>query len=151
MTNTDQFCFEAVPASHFPLIRQFYKQASYFNQVGRKDEVYCLRDRLNGNAVVAAVRLVKTADYLILRSMVVSPACQRQGLGKFFLQQVMAQLENRTCWCYPFEWLEDFYRTSGFISIQPEKAPLLIHTKYQQYLEQGRKLLIMRYSSKTCL
>lgn len=146
MINLERYCFESVPPSHFPLIKQFYKQVNYFNQVGRKDEVYCLRDTSDGNAIVAAVRLVKTADYLILRSMVVAPASQRQGLGKLFLQQVIAQLGKRTCWCYPFEWLEDFYKSAGFICIEPEKAPLLIHTKYQQYLAQGRKLLIMRFA-----
>ena len=148
MINTEDISFESVLPSHFPLIKQFYKASNYFSQVGRKDEVYCLRDRPNGNAIVAAVRLVKTADYLILRSMVVSPDYQRRGLGTYFLQHISSRLNQRTCWCYPFEWLETFYQTSGFICITPENAPLLIHTKYQQYLQQGRKLLIMRYPAE---
>ena len=141
--------FEAVPGSHIPLVKQFYKQAQYFNQVGRKDEVYCLRAIPFAKQIVAAVRLVKTADYLILRSMVVLPELQRQGLGKDLLQQITNTLNQRTCWCFPFEWLEGFYQSAGFECVQAEKAPKLIHTKYLQYRQQGRKILIMRYPAAT--
>jgi N-acetylglutamate synthase-like GNAT family acetyltransferase len=148
LASTD-YHFESVPVSHLPLVKRFYKQANYFNQVGRKDEVYCLREKGSNNAIVAAVRLVKTADYLILRSMVVLPEFQRQGLGKYFLSQLDNALNRRACWCFPFEWLEGFYQRIGFVTIEPEKAPKLIHTKYQQYREQGRKILIMRYPKET--
>lgn len=138
--------FEAVPASHLPLIKQFYKEAAYFSQVGRKDEVYCLRATQQHNKIIAAARLVKTADYLILRSMVVLPDYQRHGLGKYFLVHLTSALNHRPCWCFPFRWLESFYSSIGFQRVTAEQAPNVIANKYTQYLQQGRKLLIMRYS-----
>ncbi len=145
MIDTTQFSFEQVPLSHYPLVKNFYKSARYFNQVGRKDEVYVLRDSQQHNKIVAAVRLVKTADYLILRSMVVLPESQQQGLGTYFLKQLKPFLENRACWCFPFEWLENFYASIGFETFSSENAPRLIQNKFQQYSDQGRKILIMGY------
>jgi len=145
MRNSSDFHFEKVPPSHYALVKRFYKTAHYFNQVGRKDEVFILREVLQQNRIIAAARLVKTADYLILRSMVVLPELQRQGLGKHFLEQLKPSLMNRSCWCFPFEWLEDFYTAIGFLPFAPENAPSLIRSKYHQYTEQGRKILIMGY------
>lgn len=139
------FQFEQLPVSHYPLVKAFYKKANYLNQIGRKDEVYVIRDLDKDNQIIAAVRLVKNADYLILRSMVVMPENQRNGIGHFFLQQLRPFLQNRNCWCYPFEWLEGFYAHIGFKTFTPETAPKLIENKYHQYLNQGRKILIMGY------
>lgn len=144
MTNPN-FHFEQAPVSHYPLVKSFYKSARYFNQVGRKDEVYILREIAQKNRIIAATRLVKTADYLILRSMVVLPELQHQGIGSYFLEQLKPLLKNRDCWCFPFEWLEPFYASIGFEPFSPEDAPNLIRTKYHQYSEQGRKILIMSY------
>lgn len=143
MTRTHALVFERPPTSHFPLVKSFYKNARYFSQVGKKDEVYILRDTDQHNKIIAAARLVKTADYLILRSMVVLPEHQRQGIGKYFLTQLGPHLLNRDCWCFPFEWLESFYAEIGFEQYSPEQAPTLIKQKFLQYREQGRKILIM--------
>lgn len=145
MNNSNKFLFENITSKLFPLIKNFYKSANYFNQVGRKDEVYALREISQQNRIIAAVRLVKTADFLILRSMVVLPEMQTQGIGKYFLEQLKPFLSNRACWCFPFEWLEGFYAAAGFIKYSPEDAPTLIRNKYRQYSEQGRKILIMGY------
>jgi len=136
--------FEQAPVLSYPLVKSFYKSANYFSQVGKKDEVYVLRDTKQHNQIVAALRLVKTADYLILRSMVVSPERQRQGLGQILLEHLKQALTGRECWCYPFEWLESFYQHIGFITTSPDESPTLIRNKYQQYSDQGRKILIMR-------
>jgi GNAT superfamily N-acetyltransferase len=145
MLMTDNFHFEQVPSSHYPLVKSFYKTAHYHNQIGRKDEVYVLRDRTQQNRIIAATRLVKTADYLILRSMVVLPEHRGQGIGAYFLEQLKPFLSQRSCWCFPFQWLEHFYAAIGFVHFSPEDAPNLIQNKYYQYREQGRKILIMGY------
>ena len=143
MTNITNFHFEQLQPTQFPLVKNFYKAARYHNQVGKKDEVYILRDTSQGNKIVAAVRLVKSADFLILRSMVVLPEQQKQGIGRYFLIQLRPVLMNRSCWCFPFEWLESFYSSIGFELHSPEEAPTLIRNKFFQYSEQGRKILIM--------
>ncbi len=145
MIDTSDFLFEQIRVSHFPLVKKFYKTARYFNQVGKKDEVYILRDTTQSNKIIAAARLVKTADYLILRSMVVLPELQKQGVGHYFLKQLKPALSNRSCWCFPFEWLESFYSNIGFELYTPEQAPTLIKNKFFQYSEKGRKILIMGY------
>ena len=127
------------------MVKSFYKTANYFNQIGRKDEVFVLREKSQHNRIIAAARLVKTADYLILRSMVVLPELQKQGIGKYFLEQLKPSLINRSCWCFPFEWLENFYTGIGFEPYLPENAPTLIRNKFHQYSNQGRKILIMSY------
>ena len=145
MIETQHFIFEQVQVSHFPLVKNFYKAANYFSQVSKKDEVYILRDSTQNNSIIAAVRLVKTADYLILRSMVVLPERQRQGIGHFFLENLKPHLGRRNCWCFPFKWLETYYASIGFQTCLPEEAPILIRNKFLQYSEQGRKILIMGY------
>ncbi|MFT6030837.1 MAG: N-acetylglutamate synthase-like GNAT family acetyltransferase [Oleiphilaceae bacterium] len=145
MMHSNHFHFEQIPTSHYQLVKSFYKKSHYFNQVGRKDEVFALREISQHNRIIAAARLVKTADYLILRSMVVLPELQKQGIGKYFLEHLKPSLINRSCWCFPFEWLECFYAGIGFKPYFPEDAPALIRRKYQQYSDQGRKILIMSY------
>jgi N-acetylglutamate synthase-like GNAT family acetyltransferase len=145
MNDSLTYHFERVSLDYLPLIKRFYKEADYVHQVGRKDEVYCLREPQQHNRIIAAVRLVKNADYLILRSMVVLPEMQKKGIGKYFLQKTTETLQSRTCWCYPFTWLESFYLSAGFKPVIPDNAPVLIHTKYRQYREQGRNILIMCY------
>lgn len=145
MTDQTSYLFETVPVSQFPLIKKFYSDANYHNKTGRTDEIYCLRDTDLQNKLIAAVRLVKSSEFLILRSMVVTPSLQNQGIGRLFLQHIKTALKDRECWCFPFEGLEDFYAAINFQIIIPEKAPELIHTKYLQYRQQGRKISIMRY------
>jgi N-acetylglutamate synthase-like GNAT family acetyltransferase len=145
MNTEKNFHFEQLQSSHFPLVKSFYKSANYFNQVGRKDEVFVLRSLTEQSRIIAASRLVKTADYLILRSMVVLPELQKQGIGKYFLEQLQPSLIHRSCWCFPFDWLEKFYGDVGFISCPAEQAPTLIRNKYHQYRDQGRKIIIMGY------
>jgi GNAT superfamily N-acetyltransferase len=145
MNHSSNFHFEQLPTNHYPLVKSFYKTARYLHQVGRKDEVFVLRELSQQNRIIAAARLVKTADYLILRSMVVLPELQKQGIGKYFLEQLKPSLINRSCWCFPFEWLESFYSDIGFVYYFPENAPILIRNKFHQYSEQGRKILIMGY------
>jgi len=136
--------FEQLASPLFPLVKQFYKQARYHNHVGKTDEVYVVRQTPN-NKIVAAVRLVNLPDYLMLRSMVVSPELQREGIGHFLLQHLKSAIGTRVCWSFPFEWLTSFYGLIEFNTCQPEQCPPDIKQKYFQYTEQGRKLVIMKY------
>lgn len=139
-----QYSIEALDPPRFPLAKQFYKQANYHSHVGKGDEVYVLRDSLNNKRIVAAVRLVKSDQYLILRSMVVLPNYQRQGLGSILLQGLEAFLGHRECWCYPFEWLDSFYSQINFKAYEIEAAPPHIANNLNRYRQQGRKLILMR-------
>jgi len=127
----------------FPLAKQFYKHAKYHSHIGREDEVYVIRDETQNNQIIAAVRLVRMSDYLILRSMVVSPNRRGEGVGKVLLKYLRPAIGDRECWCFPFEWLETLYASIGFSTIENKHCPPDILQKYLQYISQGRKLLIM--------
>lgn len=137
----DAYRFDQLSPPQYPLAKKFYKSARYPSNIGREDEVYVLRYQLN---IVAALKLVKLDQYLILRSMVVSPQHRRSGLGLLVLQNLAQRLNTRTCWCYPFADLETFYAAIGFKRCQPENSPKIIQQKYQQYFSQGKSIIIMK-------
>ncbi len=140
----DDFFLEVLDPPRFPLAKQFYKHARYHSHVGKEDEAYVLRDKSQADKIVAAVRLVKSERYLILRSMLVSPLVQRQGIGSLLLNKLAPHLGKRECWCFPFEWLADFYTQIDFHFIDPKQAPPSIAESFQRYLRQGKKLTLMK-------
>ena len=139
--NIDDFHFEQLMAPQFPLAKKFYKSARYPNNIGREDEVYVVRHQ---NIIIASLKLVKLDQYLILRSMVVSPLHRRTGVGLFMLRCLAKRLEKRECWCFPFDGLETFYSAIDFRACLPENSPHIIRQKYQQYFSQGKKIFIMK-------
>lgn len=148
MTQPDlskDWLFDTLNPEQFPLAKQFYKTSRYPHAIGREDKVYVLRQAAKSNKLIAAVRLVHMSDYIILRSMVVSHELRGLGLGSLLLKQLKQFLPSN-CWCFPFEWLKDFYANAGFVCVDVENAPIEIKTKYLQYLSQGKKLTLMHYS-----
>lgn len=137
----DDYYFEQLMPPHFPLAKKFYKSARYPNNIGREDEVYVVRQQ---GIIIASLKLVKLEQYLILRSMVVSPLHRRTGVGLFMLNHLAPNLTQRECWCFPFDGLEAFYGAIGFKPYLPAKSPSIIRQKYQQYFSQGRKIFIMK-------
>jgi len=142
--NLGDLIFEQLTSAQFPLAKHFYKSARYSSKIGREDEVYVLRQSSESNAIIASVRLIKLDRFLILRSMVVSQNKRQEGIGTILLNHLCARLSSTKCWCFPFEHLYQFYSDNGFECIPPEACPVEIRQKYQQYLSQGRKLLLMR-------
>ena len=138
---TDDYQFALLTPVQFPLAKKFYKAARYSSKIGREDEVYVLRQQ---NSIIASLKLVKLDQYLILRSMVVSPEHRGQGIGLLMLHYLVDELENRECWCFPFDGLEKFYSSIGFRTFTPEDCPNIIKQKYQQYFSQGKKIFIMK-------
>ena len=136
-----EYHFSHLEPPLFPLAKKFYKSARYPSNIGREDEVYVVR---HNNIIVAALKLVKLDQYLILRSMVVSPLYRRSGVGLFMLNHLVEKLESRECWCFPFNGLETFYGAIGFKVRLPDNSPNIIQQKYQQYFSQGKKIFIMK-------
>ena len=137
----DEYCFEQLMPSQFPLAKKFYKSARYPSNIGREDEVYVV---LHQSIIIATLKLVKLDQYLILRSMVVSPMHRRTGVGLFMLHRLAKKLKTRECWCFPFNGLESFYGAIGFNAYRPENSPSIIRQKYQQYFSQGKQIFIMK-------
>ena len=140
----NKYFLEALDPPRFPLAKLFYKRANYHSHIGKEDEVYVLRDRALNNEIIAAVRLVKSDQYLILRSMVVLPTIQRNGLGSLLLSQLSQHIGERECWCFPFEWLKAFYSRIDFQKIDVDSAPPFIAETLRRYLRQGRRLILMK-------
>lgn len=136
-----EYYFEHLSPPQFPLAKKFYKSARYPSNIGREDEVYVVRHQ---HTIIATLKLVKLDQYLILRSMVVTPMHRRTGVGLFMLNHLAKKLEARECWCFPFDGLESFYGAINFKVQQPENCPNIIRQKYQQYFSQGKKIFIMK-------
>ena len=139
--NTNNYHFEQLTPPQFPLAKKFYKSARYPSNIGREDEVYVLRDE---NTIIATLKLVKLDQYLILRSMVVTPHYRRTGVGLIMLRHLAQKLKTRECWCFPFDGLETFYGAIGFKTYLPENCPNIIRQKHHQYATQGKKIFIMK-------
>jgi N-acetylglutamate synthase-like GNAT family acetyltransferase len=139
--NINEYQFEHLTPPQFPLAKKFYKSARYPSNIGREDEVYVVRHK---HIIIATLKLVKLDQYLILRSMVVSPSYRRTGVGLFMLNHLTEKLNTRECWCFPFDGLETFYGAIGFKRYHAENSPHVIRQKYQQYFSQGKKIFIMK-------
>lgn len=124
-----------------PLAKRFYQQAAYRCRFNRNSRVFALYLH---HDIIAAVQLDNEGDYDFLRAMVVAPALRGRGYAHYLLQQLQPHLENCTCWCFPFQYLENLYRAAGFIATDTGRAPVALQQRLARYQRQGKALITMR-------
>jgi len=152
MTNRVQLQVVELTDIQLPLVNRFYKDSGDSAKAGRGDRVFVVRRYpvLNGavSKIVAAVRLQEKSDgWWFLRSMCVAPELRGQGIGRVLLEGLTDFLSEYSCFCYPFDHLEDFYCLAGFelvdvadISQQPD----FMAEPFERYRRQGRKIILMK-------
>ena len=130
--------FEVVDPIRFPLINRFYKSCGDKSKAKGGDLVLALK---NEREYLAAVRLQSVEDWWFLRSLCVSPDCRRQGLGRKLLSHLTPWIEEKPCYCFPFDYLTELYAAEGFCLA--DTLPGFIAEQYDRYFKQGRKIVVM--------
>jgi len=125
-----------------PLVKQFYKQNGMRAQAPKGDLIYIAR--LN-NQIVAALRLHPVGDSYLLRSMCVDTQQRKQGIGSALLSYCQSAFSEINCYSFPFEYLQGFYHRANFKPCKAENAPTDITLKFTRYLENGKKICLMKH------
>lgn len=126
-------------------VKRFYREHKMRPQAAKRDDVYIAT--LN-NKVIGALRLCLYDDAWLLRSMCVQTRLRGQGIGKYMLDCIRDILSEKQCYSFPYQHLEHFYQQAGFKIISAEEAPESIAEKYNDYLMNGRKILLMQHKIK---
>jgi len=95
--------------------------------------------------IVAALRIHPVNSSYLLRSMCVHADMRHQGIGSALLTHIQDQLSNLECYSFPYTHLVNFYSRAGFISCNPESAPQAISDKFNRYLNNGKKISLMKH------
>ena len=136
MTDAKALNAQALAPIAFPLVNRFFKTNGHKSKAKGNERVWVLRQ----GEIVAALRACPKAHGYLLRSVWVSRAQRREGLGTTLLQHALRELP--TCWCYAYAHLERFYERAGFICVNPEQTPADIRKPYRRYQQQGLLLMV---------
>ncbi len=123
-------------------VRLFYDTVSYGGGTHPGDRLLVAR---GGDEVVAAARLCKEEESLVLRGMYVAQECRRQGLGSKLLEVASATIGSSECWCLPHTHLMGFYSQIGFK--ESEAIPEFLAKRHSRYTKSGRVVTAMRRPS----
>jgi len=114
-------------------------------QAAKNDEVIIARDsQTTAQKIIAALRLCPYEDSWLLRSMSVDQEYQRRGIGLKMLLENQQSLKEKDCYCFPYRHLQGFYQKAGFKLIHNDDASPVIQQLFQQYLDSGKDIILMR-------
>lgn len=140
----EQLEFKQASQYNLPLVKQFYKKNGMRAQAPKGDQIYIAS--IN-NSIVAALRLHPVNSCYLLRSMCVAAQYRNQGIGSALLAHLQPTLINIECYSFPFNHLTEFYSRAGFILLEAQLAPEAISDKLNRYLQNGKKICLMKHQS----
>jgi len=142
----NQITVSIADPSILPLIKRFFHSQGMRAQAAKSDDIVIARDNTNNvNQIIGALRLCPVEGSWLLRSMCIDETFQRQGVGLNMLNKIQANLSSKSCYCFPYTYLENFYEKAGFQIINTADAAPEIQTLYEQYLKSGKKISIMQF------
>jgi predicted GNAT family N-acyltransferase len=123
-------------------VKRFYREHKMKAQAPKTDDIYIA---LLNNKLIGALRLCPYENSWLLRSMCIKTDMRGKGIGRFMLNQLTTIFHEKQCYCFPFNHLENFYKTVGFEKIPTGDAAEIIEKKYTGYLANGKKILLMQF------
>ena len=126
------------------LVTPFYEEVGYTCVIHPEDRILTARE---GDRIVAAVRLCREENSLVLRGMYVAPDRRGRGIGSRLLDSLETTMGPAKCWCVPFAHLQDFYSRIGFSECTPEQAPEFLKNRAAEYEKSGLRVIIMKKGS----
>jgi GNAT superfamily N-acetyltransferase len=135
---------EWVAAEDLAAVASFYEDVGYGIGVEPGDRIMAARE---GKRFVAAVRLCREENTLVLRGMYVAQDRRGQGIGSRLLEAVAPAMGPRECWCLPYAHLQEFYSRIGFEECPLELAPRFLEIRASRYLKSGNEVIVMRKGS----
>lgn len=139
-----QLSTERVPSLWFLLVKKFYQEHYPSGKPNKADPIWVLKKH---GKILSAVRLKQFSEYQLLTAMVTEPNQRGKGLGKHFLHSIHNALTEKSCYCFAFSHLTDFYQNCGFRCISVEQLPQELAQRFNAYTAQGRQLTPMLYHS----
>ena len=131
---------KASVAEH-PDIAALYERCGYSGGLSADDTILVA---VRAASVVGAVRLCSEHRVAVLRGMQVLPDYQRQGIGRALLEGSLSGVDDASCYCIPWSYLERFYSSGGFERCELKNAPDFLAERFSQYTKQGRDVMLMR-------
>ena len=138
--------FHLLEPLRFPLINRFYK-AYYPAGKAKKDEIIWIGEDNKG--IQACVRFKQFEDFQLLTGMLVHPDLRSQGQGAALLTACKTQLSAQPCYCFAFSYLESFYQSAGFVTLEDNQLPESLRTRINRYRQSGKSLTPMLYDQSS--
>ncbi|HEY7884227.1 MAG TPA: GNAT family N-acetyltransferase [Cellvibrionaceae bacterium] len=132
-----------IAAQELPLADRFYKGCGEKARTGKTDRVFVLKQR---HLWLAAARIVRVNDALLLRNLTVLPAMRRRGLARQLMLSLLKQLQPMPVYCYALAELVGFYESLGFDRISTDSVPAAIATPFIRYQNNGKTFVLMSYN-----
>jgi len=126
------------------LVKRFFKANGFRSQAAKSDIIYIARQK---HSIVGALRLCLYDKSWLLRSMCIIENYRCKGIGIMLLKSIHDELDSKQCYCFPYNYLENFYQQAGFIRIEPQQASVIIADRYNSYIAKGKKILLMKFST----
>lgn len=122
-------------------IAAFYEGCGYSGLLSTDDTVFLA---VRAESLVGVVRLCSEHRVAVIRGMQVHPDFQRQGIGRALLGECLSRLEDVVCYCIPWSYLEQFYRSGGFERCESGDVPDFLAERFSRYVKQDRDVILMR-------
>ena len=97
------------------------------------------------NSIVAALRLNPVNSMHLLRSMCVRADMRHKGIGSTLLLHLQHTLSELQCYTFPYAHLEAFYSHANFVTAEIQSVPDAIAEKFTRYINNGKKLCLMKH------
>lgn len=131
-----------------PLVNKLYKD---FYPAGKAKRDECIWVAEDNNRIIASVRFKLIDDVQLLTGMLVLPEYRLKGIANELIQATYSQIQQKTCYCFAFQELENLYQKSGFDTIEIEKLPYNIKQRFLRYANSGKKLIPMVFVQSSSL
>lgn len=135
---------KAASADYSAIGRQ-YRQWGERVKCGKRDHVYTLV--ASDASLLAAARVLPVADSaFLLRNLAVVPELRRQGLARQLMQAILNDGQVQPLYCYALDYLQAFYTSLGFATLQASEVPTAIAEPYQRYRANGKTFVLMGFN-----
>ena len=128
----------------FPLVERFY-QLNYKVSKPKKDEAIWTLEQ--NNNIIGAVRFCQLKQSQLLTGLAIDSQYRRQGLGLSLLQGVIPQMKQKTCYCFAYKYLQEFYQQAGFRLVEVNHLPEGLKARFERYCSSGKNLISMQWAN----
>jgi len=134
---------ELLSVDDLPAAQEFYNSVGYKSGIAPGCDIAAARI---GGEIVGLSMICHENEMLVLRGMQVDPTFQRQGIGRQILERTKELLSDRECWAIPYDHLENFYGTVGFVRVDEEEAPEFLKERIGGYrqIRPDKEFVIMK-------
>jgi N-acetylglutamate synthase-like GNAT family acetyltransferase len=136
---------EAAPGHEVHQAVNTFYASNGSNAKARPDDLFFLA--MEGDSVIGCVRYCVENEVPMLRTMRVTQAWQRQGVGLALLTRFVGYIDEhriRDVFCLPYSHLDRFYGLRGFMTLPIDQAPVFLQERLQIYDPTGALYICMK-------